>query len=158
MYKISKSGTCVIRVAYILSFNNHCGSYSSRCTQDDRTLDRQVQIVNSFIRETNLIYRKTSPKFSMDLENSRKGWSTRARYFFRLSLLYLHGVHSIPHLARLWLLRICKLVTTDCIAEWLFYIWNIKKVPYRWDLSRHAESTDICTFRWDLSRFVSRLN
>jgi hypothetical protein len=40
--------------------------------------------VNNFVRETNLIYRRESPRFSLDFENCRRDRYKKPRYTFKI--------------------------------------------------------------------------
>ncbi len=102
---------------YSVFETNKCrGVEDFKYKDDDKKLMDQIAIVNRFVRETNLIYRKESPKFGLDLENTRKSrYDYQAKYSYRFTTFYIDGTHPIPHLARLWLLRICKLVVKDCV-------------------------------------------
>ena len=81
---------------------------------DDKILHEHIRIVNTFVRETNLIYRRESPRCSFDIENCRRDKNKKNRYTFRFSTFYYDGIHPISELARLWLLRICQKVSQDC--------------------------------------------
>ena len=83
--------------------------------RDDFTLNRQIDQVNSFIRDTNRMLHKSSPRFSIDLQNCRKDlYLEDARYTFRFYALYLDGIHPCPTLAIYWLVRLCQRMVTDC--------------------------------------------
>lgn len=98
----------------IFENNKYKGCEDPKYKEDDKKLNEQIGVVNTFVRETNLIYRKESPKFSLDIENTRKARNNHARYSFRFTTFYNDGIHPIPALARLWLLRICRRMVTDC--------------------------------------------
>lgn len=78
-------------------------------------LESQINIVNRFIRETNLILHKHSPKFSLDLQNCRKGSTSVSRFSYKFNAFYLDGVHPSQKLSKLWLLRIVSLIIVDCL-------------------------------------------
>lgn len=100
----------------IYETNKHRGTEHFGFKEDDKILQEQISVVNRFVRETNLIYRKESPKFALDIENTRKSrHDYQAKYSYRFTTFYIDGTHPIPALARLWLLRICKLVVKDCV-------------------------------------------
>lgn len=83
--------------------------------RDDKTLNRQVEEVNKFVRDTNRILHKNSPKFSLDLAGTRAGREEREiRFYYRFQALYIDGVHPCPVLSRLWLLQLVKLMSIDC--------------------------------------------
>lgn len=84
---------------------------------DDFKLSGQIDQVNTFIRETNLMLRGHSPKFSVDLENccaDRTSYSYGNRYSYKFNSYYIDGIHPCPTLARLWLIRICRCIISDC--------------------------------------------
>lgn len=83
--------------------------------RDDFSLNKQIEQVNSFIRDTNRLLHKSSPRFSIDLQNSRKDrYSEEGRYTFRFYAFYLDGIHPCPLLAHYWLVRLCQRMITDC--------------------------------------------
>ena len=83
--------------------------------RDDFTLNTQIEQVNSFIRDTNRLLHKSSPRFSIDLQNCRKDrHSENGRYSFRFYALYLDGIHPCPTLANYWLVRLCQRMVGDC--------------------------------------------
>jgi len=88
---------------------------------DDFLLMDQIGQINSFIRETNILLRKYSPKFNCDLQNCRKDRFEHvegdSRYTLKFYNFFLDGIHPCPALARLWLLRICELAQRDCSAQ-----------------------------------------
>lgn len=62
-----------IPVYSIVCWNKYQGhKFSEQFQNDDLKLEEQINTVYSFIRETNLIFRKHSTKFSCDLQNSGK--------------------------------------------------------------------------------------
>lgn len=79
----------------------------------DKILEGQIDKINKFVRETNLILRGNSPSFGLDLLKVRKHFGQRAVYSNNYGL-YLDGVHPHPDLARLWLIRILVRVIEDC--------------------------------------------
>ena len=98
----------------ISEYNRHKGREDTKYRDDDKILHEHIRIVNTFVRETNLIYRRESPRFSLDIENCRRDRYKKPRYTFRFSTFYYDGIHPISELARLWLLRICQKVSQDC--------------------------------------------
>ncbi|CAC5397495.1 unnamed protein product [Mytilus coruscus] len=66
----------------------HWNAYKSRATpvpfkNDDYLLIEQIDAVNSFIRETNILLRKYSPKFNCDTQNCRKSSGSNPRYTYK---------------------------------------------------------------------------
>lgn len=105
-----------IPVYSIVCWNKYQGhKFSEQFQNDDLKLEEQINTVNSFIRETNLILRKHSPKFSCDLQNSRKCRQMRnSRFTYKFNAFYLDGIHPTSLLSKLWLLRIVALIVVDC--------------------------------------------
>ena len=81
--------------------------------KDDFLLMDQLGQVNSFIRETNILLRKYSPKCNCDLHNCRKDHFEYVEFYN----FFLDGIHSCPALTKLWLLMICELAQIDCSAQ-----------------------------------------
>ena len=81
---------------------------------DDFVLNEQIDRVNSFIRESNLLLRKHSPQFNCDIQNCRKDRGCAPRYTIKFYNFFNDGIHPCPALARLWLLRICEIALKDC--------------------------------------------
>ncbi|CAC5379859.1 unnamed protein product [Mytilus coruscus] len=105
-----------IPVYSIVCWNKYQGhKYSEQFQNDDLKLEEQINTANSFIRETNLILRKHSPKFSCDLQNSRKCSQMRnSRFSYKFNAFDLDGIHPTSLLSKLWLLRIVALIVVDC--------------------------------------------
>ena len=101
----------------IYEYNKVHGNDNQEFREDDKLLAGQIDIVNSFVRETNILLRKSSPKFSLDLENCKKSHNKPSAYSYRFSTFYTDGVHPIPPLAKLWLYRICKEIVKDCVES-----------------------------------------
>lgn len=84
----------------------------------DRKLEDQIEEVNRFIRDTNRITKKRSPRFSLDLVNCKRGRDKKgvlvSRYSYNFCALYQDGIHPCPVLAKYWFLQLCKLIATDC--------------------------------------------
>ena len=75
------------------------------------------QVLSSeFFRSGNKQYlTKSSPKFSLDLENCRRDRNRgTSRYSYRFCTFYSDGVHPIQTMARLWLLRNSRTVVNAC--------------------------------------------
>lgn len=95
------------------AYKNHANPRPFK--NDDHLLIEQIDAVNSFIRETNMLLRKYSPKFNCDIQNCRKSSGSNPRYTYKFYNFFIDGIHPCPALARLWLLRICELSQKDCI-------------------------------------------
>ena len=105
-----------IPVYSIVCWNkSRCHKNPEQFQASDYILESQINIVNRFIRETNLILRKHSPKFSCDLQNSRKSSRSATRFSYKFNAFYIDGVHPGHKLSKLWLLRIASLITVDCL-------------------------------------------
>lgn len=81
---------------------------------DDFLLKEQIDAVNSFVRESNILLRKYSPKFNCDIQNCRKD-PDNARYTIKFYNFFIDGIHPCPALSRVWLLRICEIAFKDCV-------------------------------------------
>lgn len=83
--------------------------------QDDRRLVEQIEEVNFFIEDINRLLHAYSPKFSQDLQKTRscvkRGRHTS--YSCDFSLMR-DGIHPIDLLAKLWLIRLTRLIHKDC--------------------------------------------
>jgi hypothetical protein len=66
----------------IYEYNKHKGREDQKYRDDDKILHEHIRIVNTFVRETNLIYRRESPRFSLDIENCRRDRYKKPRYTF----------------------------------------------------------------------------
>ena len=81
----------------------------------DVILHKQIQIVINYIDDINRILNiQYTPKFSADLQKSKKKTPfSRVKYSYTFSA-YSDGVHPGSILAKLWLTRLCKLVHDLC--------------------------------------------
>lgn len=79
----------------------------------DKLLEAQIDKINKFVRETNLLLRGNSPNFGLDLLKVRKHFGQPAVYSYNYGL-YLDGIHPHPDLARLWLIRVLVRIIEDC--------------------------------------------
>ena len=92
----------------------HGHKHSEVFVSDDLKLEHQINLVNRWIRETNLLLRKHSPKFSCDIQNSRKSYRMRrSRFSYKFNSYYLDGIHPCKQLSKLWLLRIASMFKND---------------------------------------------
>lgn len=85
-----------------------------RLVDSDYELYGQIEQVNGFIRDTNRLTRKRSPRFGLDLENCRRGRYQGSRYTYRFDSFYTDGIHPCAVLSRYWLLNLCKIMLDDC--------------------------------------------
>lgn len=86
----------------------------------DTILKNQISIVNQYIDDTNRILHAYSPKFSQDLQKSKcRRQNGRSTTVYSTNFtLYTDGLHPDKLLAKLWLIRITRLIQQDC------YDWN----------------------------------
>lgn len=82
-------------------------------SRKDKHLHTSLEKINKEIRKINESNGKYSPRFSCDLECSRKPEGRDRRLYYNFSLLK-DGIHPKPLLASLWLRRIARLVRQDC--------------------------------------------
>ncbi|MEW8545299.1 MAG: hypothetical protein AB2693_17390 [Candidatus Thiodiazotropha sp.] len=103
-----------IPIYSIKEWNRYHGDPCPELFRDqDNKLHNSLKIINDEIERINFTLGKQSPKFSLDLERSRKpsGKSERKYYNF---LLLKDGIHPNPLLSRLWLRRIVALIRQEC--------------------------------------------
>jgi len=82
--------------------------------EEDKVLQQQITEVNFFINDTNRLFHATTQKISDDLQKSKRRnpfSPTKHKYDFSL---YKDGIHPTDVLAKLWLVRITRLVKNDC--------------------------------------------
>ena len=80
----------------------------------DVILNKNISIVNNYIADLNRVLNVTvSPRFSEDLQKSKKKPGSTTKYFYTYDM-YIDGIHPSPLLAKLWLTRLCKLVHDTC--------------------------------------------
>ncbi|VDI00542.1 Hypothetical predicted protein [Mytilus galloprovincialis] len=80
----------------------------------DKKLEHQITEVNKYISQLNTLFHKNSPLFGLDLERNRKH-RERSQASYNLNYaLYIDGIHPIPELAKLWVIRIALRLPADC--------------------------------------------
>lgn len=81
----------------------------------DVILNKNISIVNNYIADLNRVLNVTvSPRFSEDLQKSKKKKPGSTTKYFYTYDMYIDGIHPSPLLAKLWLTRLCKLVHDTC--------------------------------------------
>lgn len=106
----------VLPLYSILTYNiyNEYEGDLTKFVEDDIILKQQIDEVNHYIEESNRLFHAISPKFSEDLLKSKRRSPfshTKHKYDFSL---YRDGIHPVNILAKLWLVRITKLVKLHC--------------------------------------------
>jgi lysophospholipase L1-like esterase len=101
---------------YHWNFHKQFGSGVWKFKNDDRLLRQQIEVVNNYINDLNRILHVHSPQFSIDLKNSHRRYlptHSYTEYGYRFNC-YKDGVHPKPLLAKLWLIRITRLLHDYC--------------------------------------------
>lgn len=101
---------------YKWNYDKYYGPGVWKFRNDDRILRHQIDSVNNYINDLNRILHVHSPQFSIDLKSSHSRHMpsySYTEYGYRFSC-YKDGVHPKPLLAKLWLIRITKLVHDYC--------------------------------------------
>lgn len=81
---------------------------------EDILLHAQISAVNFYIKDTNRIIHAYSPNFSEDLQRVKKRYKNAPpRYSYDFGH-YKDGLHPDKTLAKLWLIRITRLIHNDC--------------------------------------------
>lgn len=103
---------------YRYNYFHNYGNGVWKFRQDDIVLHSQIDNVNRYINDLNRVLHVDSPKFSEDLRKSRRRDNpdcSRLQHTFRFTA-YEDGVHPKPFLAKLWLIKITRLLHDHCYS------------------------------------------
>jgi hypothetical protein len=81
-HKFSTTKVLLIQKLGVYHHSKIKGREDTKYRDDDKILHEHIRIVNTFVRETNLIYRRESPRFSFDIENCRRDKYKKKQIYF----------------------------------------------------------------------------